>query len=182
MKATIKTIISVAFLLGNFSTCFAQQAYTKENYESAKKNAEAVYDKEIKSCDALKDNAKDVCILKAKAQRIHTTATAEAHYKKTPKATKSALIDIADADYKVAKELCDDQKDNAKDICLKDAKAKHVSAVADAKAGKATSDAIQEANEDKNDANYKLEKEKCDALSGAQKDECEQKIKQTFKK
>jgi hypothetical protein len=39
----------------------------------------------------------------------------------------------AEADYDVAKEKCDDQSGNAKDVCKKDAKAAFTSAKADAK-------------------------------------------------
>ena len=182
MKNRYKTLLATAVFISSISSSFAQQTYTKENYEAAKKQAEATYDTHIKACSSLKDNAEDVCKAKAKAQKVRSIAYGEAHYKNTPKATQNALIDIADSEYKLAKEMCDDHQGNAKDVCLKEANAKHVSAVADAKAGKKTADAIHEAVEDKTDANYKLEKEKCDALKEAAKDECEKKVKAQFNK
>ncbi len=70
-------------------------------------------------------NAKDVCVLEAKAARIKTEEEAEATYKDTPKAREHATHEIAEADYKVAKERCDDKTGNDKDVCVKEAKAAH---------------------------------------------------------
>jgi hypothetical protein len=39
----------------------------------------------------------------------------------------------AEADYRVAKERCDDQAGNVKDVCLEEAKAAEAAAKADAK-------------------------------------------------
>ena len=55
-------------------------------------------------------------------------------YKGTPKATYDAKVDMAEADYNVAKERCDDQAGDAKDACVKEAKATMAKAKADAKA------------------------------------------------
>ena len=68
-------------------------------------------------------NAKDVCVLEAKAARTKTEEEAEAAYKDTPKAREHAAHEIAEADYKVAKERCDDKTGNDKDVCVKEAKA-----------------------------------------------------------
>jgi hypothetical protein len=66
----------------------------------------------------------------------------------------------------VAKERCDDSAGNVKDVCVKEAKAAHVSAKADAKAQEKIVDAHKDAAVDKRDAEYAVAKEKCDALSG----------------
>ncbi|HEV7856837.1 MAG TPA: hypothetical protein VGO72_07750, partial [Herminiimonas sp.] len=124
------------------------------------------------ACNSLKDNAKDICQKDAKAARVKTEAEAEANYKGTAKAHKKALMDIADANYAVAKEKCDDLKGNDKDVCVKEAKAAKTNAEADAKAGKKVSDARKDAREDKTDAAVSVQKEKCDALTGADKSRC----------
>ena len=77
-----------------------------------------------------------------------------------------------EAAYKVDKAKCDGMKDNAKDVCMKEAKAAHVHATSDAKAKRKSAAASADAREDKMEANYKVAKEKCDAMSGDAKDSC----------
>lgn len=182
MKKIYKTLLTTVALLGGLSASFANNLYTRDNYDAAKKQAEVTYESDNKVCYSFKDNARDVCDAKAKARRIHNLAYAKAHYKNTFKATKNALIDIADGYYKVDIEICDDQQGNPKDVCLKEAKAKHISAIADAKSGKKQADAIQEATEDKVDAQYEVEKEKCDALKDGAKNDCENRVRSQFNK
>ena len=89
------------------------------------------------------------------------------------KATYDATKKKADADYKVAKEACSSHKDNAKDVCVKEAKAVQVKTTAEAEvAYKGTDGARKKARTDIADANYEVAKEKCDALTGAEKSRC----------
>ena len=74
--------------------------------------------------------------------------------------------------YAVAKEKCDDKAGNAKDVCVKEAKAIETKSLADAKLGKQIDEAKKEASEEKRDANYKVAVEKCDVLAGEAKDSC----------
>ena len=161
----------------------ALAAGDKAAYEQAKSSAKATYETEHKQCDAQSGNAKDVCVLQAKANRTRAEETAEAAYKNTDRARQSAARNIAEADYKVAKEKCDDLSGNPKDVCVKEAKAAHVKAQADAKVAHVSNDATQtaavkkqdarkDAAEDKRDADYKVAVEKCDAMSGASKEQC----------
>jgi len=78
----------------------------------------------------------------------------------------------AEADYSVAREKCDDQAGNAKDVCVKEAKAARVGAEADAEAQKKTWSAKHEAADDKREGGYAVAKEKCAALEGSAKDGC----------
>jgi len=93
----------------------------------------------------------------------------------------------------VAKEKCDDFSGNAKDVCMKEAKANHVRATADAKvdrvaadsqntAAEKTAEARKDATEDKRDAEYKVAIEKCDSLAGTSKDTCVRDAKMRFGK
>ena len=95
--------------------------------------------------------------------------------------------------YEVAKEKCDDLSGNAKDVCVKEAKAAYVKAKADAKvdrvaidaqqtAAQKTAEARKDAAEDKRDADYKVAVEKCDSLAGAAKDACVRDAKAKFGK
>jgi len=156
-------------------------AVTKAQFTQIKADAKNTFATAHAKCEALEGNAEDVCNLQAKADRTRRIATAEAAYKGTPKATYSARKDIADADYKVAKERCDDIKDNEKDVCVKEAKAVHEKAKSDAKVARDTNDIIKEAVEDRTTADYKVAAEKCDALSGDAKDVCVAKAKADFR-
>lgn len=144
----------------------------KATYEQAKATAKTAYDTEAKSCDSLSSNAKDICVAEAKAKRTRAEATAEASYKNTPKAREHAAHEIAEADYKVAKERCDSKAGNEKDVCLKEAKAAMTRTQADAKASHKSTDARMDANQDKRDADYKVAAQKCDAMAGDAKNSC----------
>ena len=145
---------------------------TKEAYDTAVRNAEAQYKVSKDACDARTGNAKDICVAEAKAARVKTEENAEAAYKGTPKARAHAIDEIAEANYKVAKERCDDRTGNDKDVCLKVAKAEMTKAKADAKANRKTVEAHQDASKDKREAEYKVAAEKCDAMSGDAKSAC----------
>ena len=82
----------------------------------------------------------------------------------------------------MAKEKCDDLKGNAKDVCVKDAKAAHTRAKVDAKANQKVTEVRKDATEDKRDANYALAKERCDALAGDAKTKCVNDAKARFGK
>jgi hypothetical protein len=93
-------------------------------YKAAKSQAEAVYDKEIEHCDTLSGNDKDVCVKAAKAKRTDSEADAKAQHKASD-ARKDANEDKLEADYKVAKERCDNFSGSEKDACVERAKAKY---------------------------------------------------------
>ncbi len=144
----------------------------KAVYEQAKSSAKATYEADRKQCDSLSKNAKDVCVAEAKAKRTKTEVQSEADWKGTPKARENAAHESAEADYKVAKQKCDDKAGNDKDVCMKEAKAAETHAMADAKAMLKTSEAKTEARDDKRDADYKVAAEKCDSMAGDAKNTC----------
>ena len=169
------------------------QTMSKEARDQAIKNAEAQYKTDKAACDALKGNAKDICTEEAKGKEKVAEAEAKAAYENTPKARENARLARADATYEVAKEKCDDLAGNAKDVCVKEAKATYVKAKADAKVDRVATDAKQdavqktasaqrEAADDKRDANYKVAIEKCDSLAGTAKDACVRDAKVRFGK
>ena len=166
---------------------------TKQARDQAIKAADAQYKTDKAACDALSGNAKDICVEEAKGKEKVAKAEAKAGYEGTPKARESARVARADAMYEVAKEKCDDLAGNAKDVCVKEAKAAHVKATADAKVDRVasenttnsaakTADARADAAQDKRDADYKVAVEKCDALSGNAKDMCVRDAKVRFGK
>jgi hypothetical protein len=169
------------------------QAMSKDARDMAIKNAESQYKMDKATCDALSGNAKDICVEEAKGKEKVAKADAEAAFENTPKARENAREARADANYEVAKEKCDDLAGNAKDVCMKEAKATLTKAKADAKVDRVaadtrkdsadkTAEAKREAATDKRDADYKVAIEKCDAFAGAVKDTCVRDAKVRFGK
>jgi hypothetical protein len=89
----------------------------------------------------LSGNEKDICVEKAGGKE--KVAKAELEYSYTGKKSDAdkIAVDRADADYAVAKEMCDDRKGRDKDACVAEAKATHTKAIADAKLHKKVTDA-----------------------------------------
>lgn len=156
---------------------------SKDAYNAQKSEIKAQYKADEQGCKSLAGNAKDVCEAEAKGKRDVATADAEAGYKGTPSARYDARVARVESRYKVAKEKCDDLNGNAKDVCVKEAKADEVKGKADAKVDKvaaaSTSEAAQktaaarkDASEDKRDAEYKVAVERCDSMAGDAKDQC----------
>ena len=165
-----KASLVVAALL---SRSAAQAAtISKAEYKADKTRISADYKADKAACAALAGNAKDICVEEAKAKE--KVARAELEYSYSGKAADQTKVLMAKAKsaYAVAKEKCNDQAGNAKDVCVKEAKAVEVKALADAKLGKKIGEAKKEASDDKMDANYKVALEKCDALAGEAKTSC----------
>ena len=170
-------------------------ALTKEEYKTQKDAISATYKTNKTQCDTMKANAKDICVAEAKGTEKVAKAELEAQYKPSPSHDKKIRDTKANAAYDVAKEKCDDQTGNAKDVCVKDAKAARTAAKADAKVSKAATEARtgdaspakvaevrKDAAEDKRDADYAAAKERCDALAGNAKDACQADVKTKFGK
>ena len=166
-------------------------AMTKAEYKTQKDQISADYKVNRDKCTSLKANAKDICISQAKGTEKVAKAELEAQYEPSPRHDQRLGMAKADAAYDTAKEKCDDLSGNAKDVCVKDAKAAHVKAKEDVKVTKASADTSKnqankmaavkkEANDDKREANYKAAKERCDSLAGSAKDTCQNEAKVKF--
>jgi hypothetical protein len=154
----------------------------KADYSAAKTRISADYKADKATCAAQAGNAKDICVEEAKAKE--KVARAELEYGYTGKSgdRNKVLVAKAESAYAVAKEKCDDLAGNAKDVCVKEAKAVEVKALADAKMGKQIGEAKKDAAEDKRNADYKVAVEKCDALAGDAKASCVASAKASFGK
>jgi hypothetical protein len=119
LKKSLLTVTSIA-LFGVALTAGAADP----TYNAAKSQAEAVYDHEVERCDAKSGNDKDVCVQAAKAKRTASEADAKAQHK-AGDARKDANEDKLEAEYKVAKERCDNFSGDEKDACQERAKAKY---------------------------------------------------------
>ena len=129
------TLVALGFALGG--AAFAQDPMTREAYKAEKDRIQADYKAAKEACNKLSGNAEDVCKAQAKADERIAIAELDAKNKGTAKARADARVVRAEAQYDVAKEKCDDLAGNAKDVCVKDAKAAEQRAKADARAERA---------------------------------------------
>ncbi len=173
----------IAMAVAASFACGGAFALTKDEYKAQKDRIEADYKVNKNGCDSLKANAKDICVSEAKGTQKVAKADLEAQYKPSDKASFKAAEARADAAYDIAKEKCDDLAGNAKDVCVKDAKAAQVKAKSEAKVARAANevdtartqkiaDARKEAVVDQNEANYKATVERCGTFAGDVKDRC----------
>lgn len=83
-----------------------------------------------------------------------------------------------EATYKADKATCDPMKDNAKDVCMKEAKGKENVAKAELEQQYKPSDShARKVEEEKVEAMYSVAKEKCDDQKGSEKSACEKQAK-----
>lgn len=177
-------ILKVALLAAGLLTLPVAYAATmaKADYKAGKIRISADYKADKAACDSHSGNAKDVCVEEAKAKEKVALAELEYGYTGKPADRNHVLVAKAESAYAVAKERCDDLAGNAKDVCVKEAKAVEIKALADAKMGKEIGDAKKDAAAEKVDADYKVAIEKCDALSGDAKSGCVAAAKAKFGK
>jgi hypothetical protein len=167
---------------------------SKADVKAAKEDISAKYKADQAACAAMTANAKDICSEEAKGRQKIATAELVATNEPTSKHRYDARLAKADATYAVAMEKCDDLSGNAKDVCVKEAKAAYVTGKADAKlanksaeanttarektsdantaARAKTMDARKDAETEKRDAAYAVAKEKCDAFAADVKTNC----------
>jgi len=196
-------LIALAVCIAASGTAMAQ-TMTKSDYKAGDDKISAEYKTAKSACNAMSGNAKDMCVVDAKGKEKIALAELELAYHPTLKNQYELRIAHADAAYAMAREKCDDMAGNAKDVCVKEAKAAEVSAKADAKVQKATVDANTDAKAtatqamskasdqkmetrkdaaiDKLDAQYKVEQEKCNTFAGDTKDQCLATAKTRFHK
>jgi hypothetical protein len=176
--------LRAALLAASMLTLSATYAatITKADYNAGKTRISSDYKTDKAACTSQAANAKDICMQEAKAKE--KVALAELEYGYTGKAAdrNKVLVAKAESAYAVAKERCDDKSGNAKDVCVKEAKAVEIKALANAKMGKEIGEAKKDAATDKLDADYKVAIEKCDALAGDAKNSCVSAAKTKFGK
>ena len=182
MKASINlktSILAAAMLL--LPVAYAQ-TITKADYNAGKTRISTDYKADKVACDALAGNTKDICKEEAKAKE--KVALAELTYSYSGKSADQTKIWVVKAEtvYAVSKERCDDLAGNAKDVCVKEAKAIEVKAVVDARMAKQISETKKDGSNEKREAEYKVAAEKCDVLAGDTKSSCISAAKARFGK
>ena len=190
---TLKPIaaVIVALGVGSAGTAYAADALTRDAYKAEKDRIDAQYKSAKQACNSFKGNAEDVCKAEAEAEQRTADAELDARNKGTVEAHQKARIVRAEAQYKVAREKCDDLAGNAKDVCVKEAKAAETKAKAEAKADRRvaetrteskqrTAEARKDAAEASRDADYRVARERCDQLAGDAKDACMRDVRAKF--
>ncbi|VWX63854.1 conserved exported hypothetical protein [Burkholderiales bacterium 8X] len=132
-KHLVMLAIASSFLVAGQA---GAQAMDKNAYKAEKDKIEASYKADKAACDAMKDNAKDVCQKEAKGKENVAKAELEQQYKPSDSHMRKVAEEKAKMNYEVAKEKCDDLKGDQKDACTKQAKADETKAKADIKAMK----------------------------------------------
>lgn len=184
----IALALGVAFSAGSMAA-----GISKDDYRAAKDSIAARYKSARADCASLSGNPNDICVAEAKGKEKVALADLEASYKPSRKSYYEARVAKAEANYAVSSERCDAMAGNAKDVCVKEAKAAETFAKADAKAQMKTSDANAAANKqsadarkdaaaDKLEAQYGVAKEQCDRYAGGAKDHCLEQAKARFGK
>ncbi len=178
--ASLAATLSLSALLALAPAHAAQ--VSKADYKASKDKIAATYKAEKAACKPLTANAKDVCQEEAKAKEKNELAALEYAYTGKAADEKKMLSVKVDTAYAVAKEKCDDQTGNAKDVCVQEAKTTHDKGLAELKLVKKVAAAGKDATEANREADLKLANEKCDALSGDAKNACQSAAKARFGK
>ena len=187
----MKTKLALLTLAMSCTFATSAMALTKAEYKAENTRISSEYKVNKEKCGALKANAKDICSSEAKGIEKVAKAEAEANYEPSARHTEKVAMVKADTTYDTAKEKCDDLAGNAKDVCVKDAKAAHVRMKEDAKVAKVSADttkskgdkvnsAQKDATEEKREADYKAARERCDSLAGVPKDSCQSDAKMKY--
>lgn len=167
-----KPLLATIAIVGMFMVSAQAASMSQTDYKASKSRISDTYKVDKRACSSQTRNAKDICIEEARAKEKVNRAELEFSYTGTPKDQTRLAVAKAEAAYSVAKEKCDDEAGNAKDVCRKAAKATEVKGLADAKMGQQIQQAQTDAAQSKIDADYKLAAEKCDALAGDAKAAC----------
>lgn len=172
----MKTLTAIKTSLTMAAVLMLPAAYantlSKADYSAGKTRISANYKADKTACAALAGNTKDVCIEETKAKEKVALAELTFSYTGKPADETKVLETRAESSYAVAKEKCDDLAGNAKDVCIKEAKAVKIRALVNARMARKISDTRQAGAQDKLDADYKVAAEKCEAFAGDAKASC----------
>ncbi|MFO1336904.1 MAG: hypothetical protein U1F53_01495 [Burkholderiaceae bacterium] len=161
-----------ALALGTACAVASAVPLSRPVYDLAKDQLKVHYKAERDACDAMAGNTKDVCVERAKGREKVAMAHLQYQLTNSDKDRRDYLEARYEARYEVAKESCDSQAGNPRDVCQAQAKAARDKAKADLKANVAIREAQDDALEARWKADYKVAREQCDTLDGAAKESC----------
>jgi len=120
------TVIAAALALGAASFAQAADKADRKLHNADEERIESEFKAAKEKCDSMQGNTKDICVAEAKAKERVAKAENDARTAKDPALAAIRVERVkADAAYDVAKERCEEKTGNAKDVCMKDAKAEH---------------------------------------------------------
>lgn len=134
MKSIFASVLALAASTSFAAAPTAALNHDPATYRNFTKQAAADYKAAAARCRDMSGNAKDVCMEEAKVARARADADAIAKYNNTPKGRTKARASVANAEYELAKEKCDDLSGDTKDSCVANARAARTAALADARA------------------------------------------------
>ena len=144
MKSLLATLLATA--AGASFAAAPAPANDAASYRTLSQKAASDYKTASAKCDARKGNDKDVCMAEAKATRARSESEGIARYNNSEQSRANARTKLAEAEYELAKEKCDDKSGAEKDSCMDNAKSVRTAALADAKAGRTTASSTASVN------------------------------------
>lgn len=136
-----KHLTHLAVGLAALMAVMASQAGTNEAkaaYYAAADKAAADYRDAHAACELLDASMQAVCIEEAKLAQTRAKGNAEAHYRNTAQARQKADIDIANAEFSVAKARCEFKEGSDRQACLRQAEITRAAMIGAAKVGHKT--------------------------------------------
>lgn len=112
------------------------QPMTAQQYQAQKARIDAEARADLKLCDGLKGDRKDVCEVESRGRADALKAELEARYKPSPQANQKAKNVTAEANFAVAKAKCKSVKDKTRDQCMTQARLAREAALRQAKVEK----------------------------------------------
>lgn len=155
----------------------AAHALSNGDYKNMHERIDAQYRSDQQKCNDLAGNTKDVCLTQAKGTEKVAKAELDARRENyTAQARYDLRLAKAEATHEIAKEKCDDKAGNAKDVCMKDARAALTRTKTEAGADRKASETSQASREKvanvTREADYDAAVERCDTYAGEAKTRC----------
>lgn len=170
LRSRLAACMVVIFAL---AACAAQaQTQAQAEYKAGKTRIGADFKADKNGCARLVGNAKEVCLVKAKARQTTAQASLEFGSSGKPADQYRVLQAGAAADYTVARQTCMAQAGNARDLCVQQARAARTRTLVDAGLMRKIAEIQQNAEQERRNALYVAAAEKCDALAAAAKADC----------
>ena len=172
-------VLSIALAVSGVAT---GAAMSTSEYSAAKERAAIDYQASRARCGQLSGNPRALCLVEARSVERKSMAEAEARYRNTESARRDTRIELAEADYEVAKTKCDAKGANDRDVCIKEAKAVEVRTKAEAIADEKIGAVRRGMRDDERNADYDVASGKCEALAGPPKEQCLADAKARYRK
>lgn len=130
--------------IGAVTASQAGETAAKAAYYAAADKAAADYRDAHAACETLDASLQAVCIEEAKLAQTRAKGNAEAHYRNTPQVRQKVNIDIANAEFSVARARCETRQGSDRLACMQQAEIARAAVIGAAKVGNKTVTAATE--------------------------------------